>query len=410
MNYEMRGIIEAQQIERRRKMVRGEAHPVRNRAGLEVGTDVQRSVLPGPPALRPDRSRPVAVAALPQIPVATARTVTPRVEAGRCDPFYVRALHAIVPVNMSIIGAIPVALVLLARLLPVLGAFDVYASDVGLRVEPATVSELVSGVQEESGRGGDGSFNVDATAFEQIRRTEYRVRPGDTISEIAVRYGLDAGTILSMNPIDDVRRLLPGTLLSIPDRDGLFHAVQPGESLSSISGAYRVPIYAILDANNLATDVLKVGDTLFIPGARMPAEEYLLAIGELLSWPVRSFRFTSGFGMRVDPITRQWRMHNGIDLANATGTPVLAARGGRVVHTEPNSGTYGNLIIIDHGSGVRTLYAHLNSIAVNTSQWVSTGQLIGRMGNTGRSTGPHLHFSVIRNGRWEDPLRHLANR
>lgn len=295
-------------------------------------------------------------------------------------------------------------------LFPVFGAFDFYARQLDVRVPAAAAGELVMRPVATDARGGDAPISVDATSFEQIRRTEYTVRPGDTISEIAVRFGLDTGTILSMNPVDDVRRLLPGTVLSIPDRDGLFHAVQPGESLSRIASTYEVPVYRILDANNLETDVLQVGDTLFIPGARMAMEDYLLAIGELLSWPVRSFRFTSGFGMRLDPITRQWRMHNGIDLANAIGTPVLAARSGRVVHVEPNSGTYGHLIILDHGNGIRTLYAHLDSFAVSAGQWVSTGQMIGRMGNTGRSTGPHLHFSVIRNGRWIDPMGQLVRR
>jgi len=248
---------------------------------------------------------------------------------------------------------------------------------------------------------------MDTTAFERIRRTEYVVQPGDTISEIAVRFGLDTGTLLSMNPIEDVRRLLPGTRLSIPDRDGLLHAVQPGESLYSIASSYGVGVPAILDANDLDTTVLQVADSLFIPGAEMDEEEYLLAIGELLNWPVRNFRFTSGYGMRTDPFTGEWRMHTGIDLANAVGTPIGAARGGRVVHVEASAGTYGNLVIIDHGGGTRTLYAHLDSFAVSTGQYVAPGQLIGRMGNTGRSTGPHLHFSVTRNGRWEDPLKHL---
>jgi murein DD-endopeptidase MepM/ murein hydrolase activator NlpD len=139
----------------------------------------------------------------------------------------------------------------------------------------------------------------------------------------------------------------------------------------------------------------------------MDTDDYLLAIGELFDWPIRSYYFTSGYGMREDPITGQWRMHTGIDLANAVGTPVLASRPGRVVHTEAATATLGNLVIIDHLDGFRSLYGHLNTYAVRTGQWVSAGQRIGSVGNTGRSTGPHLHFSIIRNGRWEDPLKHM---
>jgi murein DD-endopeptidase MepM/ murein hydrolase activator NlpD len=111
--------------------------------------------------------------------------------------------------------------------------------------------------------------------------------------------------------------------------------------------------------------------------------------------------------MRVHPITGVWHMHTGIDLANVVGTSVAAARAGRVVHVEDSSIAYGKMVIIDHGGGIRTLYGHLSSYLVSKGQYVTAGQPIGRMGNTGRSTGSHLHFSVIRNGRWEDPLKHL---
>jgi len=313
------------------------------------------------------------------------------------------------PSEVATLAAIPVALVLLGWLLASLGAFDLYARHTGFTVPSTDATRLIVDAVEAGGRGGE-PLSIDASAFEQIRRTEYTVVPGDTISEIALRFGLDPATILSMNPVDDVRRLLPGTRLSIPDRDGLFYAVQPGDSLSRISSEYDVSIASILDANDLASATLSVGDTLFIPGVTMNEDDYLLAIGELFQWPVGRFRFTSGYGMRDDPITGQWRMHSGIDLANGVGTHIMAARSGRVAHVEANAGTYGNLVIIDHSNGFQTLYAHLSSFNVVRGQRVLTGEVIGRMGNTGRSTGPHLHFSVIRNRRFEDPMRHMPPR
>ncbi len=410
MKSEMRGIIEAQRIERRWQVTR-RANPLRRKGGLVVGDDALVRSAGADRYTKPE----VTIEAAPapsRVGPAAVRTVRgPRRER---PPGYwlarVPSAARLYPRDVAMFGAVPLALIALALALPLLGAFDFYARQVGVHVPAAAVRELVMRPSVPEARGGGAPLSVDATAFEQIRRTEYVVRSGDTISEIAMRFGLSTGTILSMNPVDDVRRLLPGTVLSIPNRDGLFHAVGPGESLSRIASTYEVPVYAILDANDLDTDVLQVGDTLFVPGARMATDDYLLAIGELLSWPVRSFRLTSGFGMRADPITRQWRMHNGIDLANAIGTPVLAARSGRVVHVEPNSGTYGHLIILDHGNGIRTLYAHLDSFSVSAGQWVTTGQMIGRMGNTGRSTGPHVHFSVIRNGRWIDPMGQLVRR
>jgi murein DD-endopeptidase MepM/ murein hydrolase activator NlpD len=417
----MRGIIEAQSIERRfhdarRVRVQRQAE----RSALSVGSDLGRPVDGARVSTRPidgafERAKVGRAATGEPARIRRPRRPSARradLPAARRDRARFRRRRFAVawspaPADYSLFVAIPVALVVAGFAFSFLGFFDLYVRRLGTTVAATPASEFIVSGGDVSDRGGGEPLSIDASVFEQIRRIEYTVQPGDTISEIAYAFDLDPGTILSMNPIDDVRRLLPGTQLSIPDRDGLFHAVQPGESIWSIAESYGVPTAPILDANDLKTEVLDVGDALFIPGATMNTDDYLLAIGELFQWPVRNFRFTSGYGMRTDPITGQWRMHSGIDIANAIGTPIGAARSGRVVHVEANSGNYGNLVIVDHGDGFRTLYAHLNSFSVGNGQWVTTGDLIGRIGNTGRSTGPHLHFSVIRNGRWEDPLKHL---
>lgn len=411
----MRGIIESQSIN-----VRERSRRTISQRGFEVGTDV-RVASPGPPDPLPPRTRPATgpgrttILRLPQSDRSRKSLLR---RSGRSFRGTWRAtsrrLHRISAakvlldrVSLPGLLAIPIALVLVALIWLYVPLLDLYAYRSGF-VLPGTDIGLSAEPTRFTGGSGEGMpLSVDPRDFEAIHRMEYEVRPNDTISEIAYTLGLDPGTILSANPISDVRRLLPGTMLSIPDRDGLFHDVQPGESLSSIADSYGVPLMPILDANDLSSSVLSVGETLFVPGASMDGDEYLLAIGELFSWPVRNFRFTSGYGMRSDPITGQWRMHTGIDLANAFGTPILAARAGRVVHVESNSGPYGNLVIIDHGDGFRSLYAHLSSFSVSTGQRVGTGQVIGRMGSTGRSTGSHLHFSVYRNNRPEDPLKHL---
>ncbi|MGI9256115.1 MAG: M23 family metallopeptidase, partial [Salinispira sp.] len=144
----------------------------------------------------------------------------------------------------------------------------------------------------------------------------------------------------------------------------------------------------------------------FIPGARMDSTALKLVLGELFIFPTNG-RFTSGFGYRADPFTGQRRFHNGIDLANNPGTSVRASMAGTVVHIESQIGNYGKFIIIQHAGGFQTLYAHLNTIGVNRGEYIYQGETIGRMGNTGRSTGPHLHFSIIRNGVFENPLNYL---
>ena len=128
-----------------------------------------------------------------------------------------------------------------------------------------------------------------------------------------------------------------------------------------------------------------------------------------LTEPMRKFRITSGFGLRKDPITGVTAFHNGIDLAARVGTPVIAPASG-VVRRAGRYSSYGRMVEIDHGNGVRSRYGHLNKILVERGQSVIAGYQIGQVGNTGRSTGPHLHYEVLINGKPLDPLALLAAR
>ncbi|MDQ7844433.1 MAG: peptidoglycan DD-metalloendopeptidase family protein [Armatimonadota bacterium] len=120
-------------------------------------------------------------------------------------------------------------------------------------------------------------------------------------------------------------------------------------------------------------------------------------------WPARGV-FTSGFGIRRHPIFRIRRMHTGQDIAAPYGSPVLAAGDGRVIYTGWFGG-YGKIVVLDHGDGLSTLYAHLSAILVGVGQAVRRGQVVGRIGSTGYSTGPHVHFEVRVQGRPIDPAR-----
>jgi|GEM_PF-1133803 len=122
-------------------------------------------------------------------------------------------------------------------------------------------------------------------------------------------------------------------------------------------------------------------------------------------WPTYG-RFTSGYGYRTHPVTRSYSFHGGIDIANGTGTPIVASQSGRVVFSGWQ-GAYGRLIIIRHNSGLETAYAHLSGSLVSPGQWVEQGQQIGRMGNTGRSTGSHLHFEIRSGGSALNPMNYL---
>jgi LysM repeat protein len=425
MQNDMRGIIEEQQISRRQAVKGGRSESVRRKS---ASSSLSTTAWPSEPwttshvevpALRNidsfDREK---LSTASQHPVRRA----PR-RRGRWRPSLLllrsasdealalpaRArVGALAACDLAVAAAIPLAIILLSILLnTVVASRELVARGMGVEIPVLAESALLSDDLVGTSRGSGEPLSIDPSGYEKIRRTNYVVQPGDTISEIAVRFDLEAGTILSMNPIDDVRRLLPGTVLSIPDRDGLFYAVQPGDSLSGIAETYGISLSALADANDIDSPTLQVGDALFVPGASMDEQDYLLAIGELFQWPVRNFYFTSGYGMRIHPITGVWHMHTGIDLANRVGTPILAAGSGRVVHLEDQVTNYGKMIIIDHGNGFKTLYAHLNSFMVSQGEWVTTGEQIGTMGNSGRSTGPHLHFSVINGARMEDPTRHL---
>jgi murein DD-endopeptidase MepM/ murein hydrolase activator NlpD len=115
---------------------------------------------------------------------------------------------------------------------------------------------------------------------------------------------------------------------------------------------------------------------------------------------------SSGFGARLDPFLRTWAMHSGIDFRGATGEPVFAAASGRIVHAGPLGG-YGLLVEVDHGNGLSSRYAHLSRIEVREGDLVGVGQRVGRIGSTGRSTGPHLHYETRINGEAVDPMRFL---
>ncbi|MBN2497936.1 MAG: peptidoglycan DD-metalloendopeptidase family protein [Deltaproteobacteria bacterium] len=122
-------------------------------------------------------------------------------------------------------------------------------------------------------------------------------------------------------------------------------------------------------------------------------------------WPARGW-VTSGFGSRTDPYTGKSTMHRGIDIANQPGIPVVApARG--VVTFAGTSGGFGKVIVIDHGYGLRTRYGHLSEMSIRVGERIDRGDLVGKIGNTGRSTGPHLHYEVEVNGVCENPMNYI---
>ncbi|MCL2440434.1 MAG: M23 family metallopeptidase [Treponema sp.] len=236
---------------------------------------------------------------------------------------------------------------------------------------------------------------------------QYRVQRGDSVSGIAHKFGVSVGAIIASNDIRNARRLQEGASLRIPNIDGIPYQVQRGDSLLKISASFNVPLEVILDVNDIKSDNIKVGETIFIPGARMNDIDLRLSLGELFAYPLQSRFITSHYGMRKDPITGVLQFHAGVDFRANTGTTVMASLDG-IVSVVSENRLYGKYIIISHTNGYKTFYAHLNSVNVRQGDRVTRGRKIGEVGNTGYSTGPHLHFGIYdKNNRLINPLELL---
>jgi murein DD-endopeptidase MepM/ murein hydrolase activator NlpD len=167
---------------------------------------------------------------------------------------------------------------------------------------------------------------------------------------------------------------------------------------------FMVRLHSLVD--DLATSVrVEEVDQQILVGLLLENKDSLLSTPSI--WPVRGF-VTSGFGRRRSPLGGGTTMHSGIDISNRVGTPIRAPARGAVTFAGPD-GAYGISITLDHGNGIVTRYAHLNRPLVKVGDYVQRGDVIGELGNTGRSTGPHLHYEVILNGTPVDPMRYILN-
>jgi len=259
------------------------------------------------------------------------------------------------------------------------------------------------------------SFQTPITIISEKPRDkiiEYEVLGGDTVSGIAEKFGISVETVKWANDMSDVDDIRPGDTLKILPVSGVAHTVGSGDTIYSVAKKYQAEAQAILDFpfNEVGDDfALKVGQILIVPdGAppqkpKPPPTQYLAkvnipqgpisAVGQFL-WPA--------FGQLAQYFS--W-YHPAIDISNTAGGAIRAADSGKVIVAGwPDSSGYGRRIIIDHGNGFTTLYAHLSSTAVSVGQYVSRGQTIGMMGSTGRSTGVHLHLEIRKNGVAQNPL------
>lgn len=255
------------------------------------------------------------------------------------------------------------------------------------------------------------------TTISQKPRSEiidYEVEEGDTLSSIAKKFGISTETIRWANDLKG-DAIKPGDILKILPVSGVSHTVKSGDTLESVAKKYSANEQAIVDFpfNDVPDDfTLKVGELLIIPDGsppqvKPPARPKPQYLAQGPSSPAFSAPGGAQFIWPVGGSLTQYYAwyHSGIDIANRSAPGIAAADGGTVVMAGwPDGGGFGNRVVLDHGNGYRSLYAHLSNVYVSVGETVSRGQLIGQMGSTGRSTGTHLHLEIHYKGVPLNPL------
>lgn len=271
--------------------------------------------------------------------------------------------------------------------------------------EPIKLKEVISG--QLPSRQDLSSFDIRSKAEKRMlkvansRITVHTVKAGETIHDISRMYGIDVQTIIGANSdISNLGRLHAGQELKILGTKGVLHRMNANESLKDVARLYHVSLNSIIAYNGLKGHKIKAGDSVVVPGAN-PVDFVALnkaGTGQYI-WPVRG-KITSQYGGR-------WgQLHAGIDISVPTGTGVKAAKSGRVTVSKW-WGAYGYAVEIKHTDNTITRYGHNSRLLVAEGQYVYQGQTIALSGNTGRSTGPHVHFEVRIKGRAVNPLIYL---
>lgn len=239
----------------------------------------------------------------------------------------------------------------------------------------------------------------------------YTVVSGDTIEAITNRFGLSLNSVLWANDMgaDDILQI--GAELLIPGMDGLLRKVRNGDTLWDFAADFGGDIDAIVQANpDIEPGALRPGQIVLIPGGKPEARRQVASrSAPVRSSNARSFdvwpaagNISDPFGWRIHPVYGTRHFHDGLDIDVGSGTPLRSVGEGTVTMATRYGG-YGLAVRIDHGRGVVTQYSHMSKIEVTVGQKVTAGQHIGYSGNTGVTTGPHLHFSVLVNGSPVDP-------
>ncbi|MDA3900454.1 MAG: M23 family metallopeptidase [Spirochaetes bacterium] len=271
--------------------------------------------------------------------------------------------------------------------------------------------------------------NSKKEILKELQRKDYRwhvsehtIKEGENIWNIARKYGVSHTIIITYNNITTPDKIRPCNKIGVPNKRGIEYDVKKGDTLSEIALTYKVPLKKAKEFNKNRSNI-KIGQKLFLPDATkivpkteaVKTDSHAVASvskstdnrkraavnsgGLIFNWPLHG-AITSSFGMRRHPITGNRQFHNGIDIRAGINTTVRAAEAGQVIYNGWKDG-YGKMIVVKHKNNYITVYAHLNDYVVKNNDKVKKGERIGLSGNTGLSTGPHLHFEIR---KYETPL------
>ena len=272
--------------------------------------------------------------------------------------------------------------------------------------------------------GNDGALHkpnyatTDAVSRKEI--SEYTVKGGDSISQIAAEYGVSVSTILLENGLSEYDYIKPGQTLKILPTTGIKHTIREGETLDQIAKKYEVDLEIVLEYNAIEIpDDIHAGEVLIIPDGKIQLPESSrtrIASSKLVDFESASVPVDfAGGGDFIWPLETHnvtqyyWSRHRALDISNGQRPQFWSAESG-VVELSGWQGDYGRTAVVNHGNGFKTRYAHASELYVTAGQEVAKGEIIGRVGNTGRvygKTGNHIHFELMKNGVKINPIPYL---
>ena len=235
----------------------------------------------------------------------------------------------------------------------------------------------------------------------------YIIREGDDILAIAARCNIPYSSLASLNRFNH-QSIETGNTMLLPTAPGIFVPEEPQSDLEHLLASSRFPPEEGVSAALTIGEKSAYQGTVFyfFPGGDFNSTERAFFLNTGFQFPLRSYRLTSTYGLRKNPVTGNIRLHEGVDLAAPAGTEVYAAGNGIVTEIGDDP-VYGIYVVINHGNNWASLYGHLQRTATTLRATVKSGTLIGWVGTTGQSTGPHLHFELRQNGRARDPDKYL---